>query len=124
MLLVENQNQPLDITELVEGMRSSFVTWATSYVFYTLSTNVGTKWVTLPVINAIVKAFLHWTFNRVSGAVEMEIFFLNTAMRKMDQSHDYVNARKAKNEAKTDEEFERLERAEIMAFADFVRLNN
>lgn len=118
------EKSSIDVTELVEELRSSFVSWATAHIFYILASSPSTAWLALPVIAPIVRGLIEWIFNRISKTVEMEIFFLNTAMRKAEQATDYLAARRAKELAGGEDEYAELERKEITAFVNFVRLRN
>lgn len=121
------QDGTLDITDLVETMRSSFVAWAVTYALTAVVAVPGFQWVGLPVVNLFFKAIVRWIANILTKSAVMEAFFLNTAIRKGAQAKDYIEAVKAKNNLPTtasDDEYEKAERAEILAFNNFVRVTN
>lgn len=108
-------------------MRGTFVTWATTIVFAAAIAVPGLGWLAFPVVAPFVKAMINWGANVISKAAVMEAFFLNTSIRKAAQAQDYIDAVTAKNllpETATFEEYYNAEKAEMLAFSDFVRLTN
>lgn len=113
----------IDITELVERLRNSFVVAQVDAVFASIASITGFGWVTLPVISTLVRAAIGFVIGRVADTLVMHGFFLNTAIRKADQAHEYLEASREKDRqapTATDEEYERLERVEIDRFRDLV----
>ena len=112
----------VDVTDLVEKARSTWVTWATGYLFGLEAAIPGMEWVALPVISDIDKAILEAILDALSKSVVMEGFFINTAIRKASQAQDYLSAKNFKDslpENVSDADFEKAERAEIDAFISF-----
>lgn len=70
---------------------------------------------------------IRWVAETISASAMMQGFFINTAIRKSSQASDYVlavHARVNLPPTATDAEYERAERAEILAFNNFVRVTN
>ncbi len=117
----------VDITKLVEAIRSGFVSFGTTFVFTSLCALPGMNWLAFPVVRNLAQAAIKAVINALSKATEMEIFFLNTALRKNSQAREFVEAVQFKEdlpENATKEEYEKAERAQITAFRNFVRLSN
>jgi hypothetical protein len=115
----------IDITDLVEKARSTFVDWGVGFLLTEALAVPGLQWLAWPVISDVVKMVLRAILNRLSASVVMQAFFLNTAMRKAAQAKDYLEAVRLKQalpDDVDDEDYERAERAEIKAFAEFVTL--
>lgn len=115
----------VDITDLVENLRSSFVTWGVAYVYGLEIATPGLEWVALPIISTLDKAAVKEILTFITKAAVMEAFFLNTAIRKASQADDYVTAMTAKNSlppTASQEEYAKFEQAEISAFKSFVTL--
>lgn len=114
----------VDITNLVELLRSSFVTWAVGFLFGATIATPGFAWLALPVISSIYSGILRWILNYLSNAAVLEAFFLNTAMTKAGQATDYVNAVQHKlglPQDVSEVDYAKAEQAEIDAFTLFVR---
>lgn len=117
----------IDITDLVEKMRESFVTWAVDYGFAAEIATPGLAWVAAPVVEALDKALLRYFLNVITKSAVMQTFFLNTAITKSVQSKDYLAAVQAKTSLPptcTDEEYDNAEKAEIEAFRHLVLLTD
>jgi hypothetical protein len=119
--------ETVDITNVVEKLRETFVTWAVGYI-YGLEVGIpGMGWVALPILSSLDKAAIKEILNILTRSAVMEAFFLNTAVRKADQARDYVDAVTAKlslpNTA-TQEEYKNAENAEMDAFRNFVSFTN
>ncbi len=117
----------VDITNVVESMRSSFVTWAVAYVYGAEIAIPGMEWVALPVISDIDKEMIKVILDLLTKSVIMEAFFINTAVRKASQAADYIdtiNAKKNLPTTATQEEYENAEKAEMAAFRNFVMVTN
>jgi hypothetical protein len=115
----------IDVTDLVEALRSGFVTWALEYLFALTIATPGLTWLALPIISSIYRGILRALLNWLSGAAAMEAFFLNTALKKSGQAQDFVDAVNRKHNLPanvSDEEYAKYEQAEIAAFSDFVRI--
>lgn len=119
------QNE-IDITDLVEKMRLTFVTLETDAAFAALSSVSGMQWVTLPLVSDAVKALIRAIINPLSNRAVMGAFFLNTALRKASEAKEYIKAVNDKESLQdvTDQEYEAAERAEIAAFNQFVRITS
>lgn len=117
----------VDITNVVENLRSSFVTWGVAYVYGIEIATPGLEWVALPVIAELDRAAVKAILDAITKSVVMEAFFLNTAIRKASQAADYVdtvNAKKALAENGSEAEYEAAEKAEMLAFRNFVMVTN
>jgi hypothetical protein len=117
----------IDITNVVEKMRETFVTWATAYIYGEEIAIPGLEWVALPILSTIDKDVITAILNVLTNSVLMEAFFLNTAIRKASQAQNYVDAINAKNSlppTASDAEYEKAEQAEMLTFRNFVMLSN
>lgn len=115
----------IDITDLVEKMRSTFVMWASAYLFGLIILVPGLGWIAFPVISSLVKAAVNWGVTALSKAAVLEAFFLNTSIRKASQAQDYIEALSEKNAlppTASDKEYEDAEKKEMEAFRNFVRV--
>lgn len=113
----------IDVTDLVEKARLTFVKWGVEYLFGLAMAQPGMGWINWPIIRGIVEFALNGLLDLLSKSTIMGAFFLNTAIRKASQANDYLDAVKAVDSLPkdaTDEEYEKAERAEIDAFAKFV----
>lgn len=118
----------IDITNIVESLRQSFVTWAVAYVYgeELLVPGLG-GFVALPIIADVDRAIIKYVIDALSKSGIMLAFFENTAIRKAGQADTYVKSVEAKNNLPTtasDEDYEKLERAEMLAFRNFVAVSN
>lgn len=117
----------IDITNFVENLRQTWVTWAVAFLYGEEIAIPGMAWVALPVISTIDKDILKLILDFLSKDAVMAAFFVNTAIRKASQAADYVdaiNAKKALPSGSTDDQYKNAEIAELAAFRDFVLLSN
>ncbi len=117
----------IDVTDLVENMRSAFVDYGVAYVFGLEVAIPGMEWVSLPIISTVDKEVIREILNLVSKATIMQAFFLNTALRKASQAGDLIAAVKTKlslPQGASDADYEKAERAQMLAFRNFVLLVN
>lgn len=117
----------IDITDLVEKARSTFVLWGVDFLFATVVAQPGFQWVAFPFFAYIFKQVLTYLLNTLSNSAVMEAFFFNTALRKASQAGDYVNSVNAKNSLPvdvSDADYEKAEAVEIIDFTNFVCLTN
>lgn len=117
----------VDISDVVSKLQSTFVTWATAYVFGVEIAIPGLEWVALPIISTIDKDLLKEVFILVANAPVMQAFFLNTAIKKASEAQDYIFAIEAKNNlssSATKEEILNAEKLEMATFRNFVLLTN
>lgn len=117
----------IDITNVVENLRQVWVSWAVAYVFGLEAAIPGMAWIALPVISDVDKELLKIVFDFVSKSAEMQVFFMNTAIRKASQAKDFTDAVKAKNSlppTASPQEFADAEKAQILAFRNFVMVTN
>lgn len=117
----------IDITNVVENLRQSFVNWGVAYVYGLEVAMPGLEWVALPVISELDKTAIQAILDLISKSVIMEAFFINTTIRKASQAQDYVSAVDAKNSlppTATKDEYEAAEKAEMSAFRNFVLITN
>lgn len=117
----------IDITDLVEKTRSTFVDWAVLYVYGLEIAIPGMEWVALPILREIDQAIIRAVIDALSKSVVMMSFFMNTAIRKASQAKDYVDAVNAKNNlppTASAEEYKKAEQNEIVLFRNFVMVTN
>lgn len=117
----------IDITDLVEKARSTFVTWGVNAIFAEIIIQPYCSWLALPVFSFITKQILTFVLNFLSNTVVMQAFFTNTAIRKASQAQDYVDAVNAKDSLPpdvSDADYEKAELAEISSFNAFVAVTN
>ena len=113
----------IDITDLVEKTRSTFVDWAVLYVYGLEIAIPGMEWVAVPVIKDIDQEIIRLVLNGLSNSAVMQSFFLATVVRKATQADDFVAAVVFKQNLPdnvTDEEYDLAERKQMDAFRDFV----
>ncbi len=112
----------IDVTDIVEKARSTFVEWAVLYIFGLEVAIPGMEWVALPIVSTIDKEIIRLILTELSKSAVMGAFFLNTAIRKASEAADYVSAVDAKNSLPddvSDEDYEKAERDEMAAFVLF-----
>lgn len=117
----------IDITDIVDNLKSTFVTWAVGYIYGQEIAVPGLEWVALPIISDLDQAALKAILNFLVESVVMEAFFLNTAIRKASQAQDYVDAitfKKSLPPTASQEIYAKAEAAECLAFRNFVMLSN
>jgi hypothetical protein len=117
----------IDLTETVKLMKETFVKTSVDFIFQAASSTAYTFWLKWPVISTIFKTIVELVVSTLANMLEMEAFFINTAIRKASQAADYVNAvseLKALPETATFEEYENAEKKEMAAFRNFVRVTN
>ncbi len=125
--MADNESKVIDITNIVENMRETFVSWASAYVFAQAVATPGLTWLNLPIIRTIFKAIINAILNMLTLSAVMGTFFLNTALRKASQAQDYVDALAVKRNlppTASEAEYEKAEQDEISAFNSFVILGN
>lgn len=121
------ESKVIDITNTVESMRQTFVSWASSACYMAIVSNSDFAWLNLPVLSSITKFLIRLVLNTLSEEAVMQAFFLNTAIRKDSQAADYVNAVNAKNALSTnasEADYANAEANEIAAFNSFVTLGD
>lgn len=117
----------VDITNVVEAVRSSFVTFAVSFVLAAAATTPWLAWTRLPVISQAFSASLKWVMGTLSESAVMEAFFLNTTIRKQGQAHEFIDAVDALAslpKTASREEYANAEAHRMAAFRNFVMLTN
>lgn len=117
----------IDITNVVDSLKSTFITWAVAYVYGLEIAVPGLEWVAMPIIADLDKAAIKAIITLLVNSVVMEAFFLNTAIRKASQAQDYVDAittKKSLPPTASQEEYAKAEAAECLAFRNFVMLGN
>ncbi len=113
----------VDITNLVTGLQTSWVAWATLYLTGLAGSTIYTAWLNWPVISIIFTFLVKLGVTALANALEMQGFFLNTAIRKASQAQDFISALNAKDllpSTATDEEYENAEKAQMVAFRKLV----
>ena len=122
-----NDTDTVDITEAAKALQSAWITFSTSYVTSAAITVPWLAWLALPVINPLFHFMINRIITSLSKAVEMQGFFLNTALRKASQASDFVAAVNAVQSAPIDMDmvnYEKLEQAQMSAFSNFVKFTN
>lgn len=113
----------VDITETVEELRQAWVTWSIRYINGLEAATPELMWLNGSLTNSVEEAILKVILDAISKAVEMQAFFLNTAIRKASQAKDFtkvVREIREKQENMTEEEFEKAEQRKMDAFRNFV----
>jgi hypothetical protein len=117
----------IDITDTVEAMRQTWVSWAVAFLFAEEVAIPGMEWVALPIVADIDKEMLKLILDAISKQGVMLAFFTNTAIRKASQAADYVamvGAKKALGPNVSDEVYKDAEKKELLAFRNFVAVSN
>jgi hypothetical protein len=115
----------VDITDLVDALKSAFIDWAVGFVFGLTIAQPLFSWLALPVINSIYRLILKGIIGWLANSAEMAGFFLNTALKKSGQAKDFVDAvNLLKNLPKnvSDAEYAKAEQNQIDAFNALVRI--
>lgn len=122
-----DNSDTIDITDLVEKTRSSFVDWAVAYLFGLEVAIPGMEWVALPIVSQIDQEVIRIVIDALSKSAEMLAFFTNTVMRKATQSQDFIDAVNYKDSLPanaSDEEYAKAEASQMDAFRNFVALTD
>lgn len=82
----------IDITDLVEQTRSTFVTLAAAYIDGLILAIPGIGGFLLFMYKFLGRPFVNWVLDKLSKWEVMQAFFLNTALRKASQAKDFVDA--------------------------------
>lgn len=117
----------VDLTKTVEGVRASFVVFATEFILNSAASTPYLSWLKLPVISQAFNAILKWGLETLSTWVVMQAFFLNTVLRKQSQASDFIAAIDALNalpSTATKEEYTLAEKNRMDAFRNFVLFSN
>lgn len=120
-------NKVIDITDLVEKLRSAFVETASSAVFAAALALPGMGWLATPFVSFFAKKIIGGVVWLVSELPMMGGFFLNTAIRKSSQAGDFVDATHELDnlpDTCTDEEYANAENKKSTAFYNLVVLGN
>ena len=118
--------QSIDITDLVTNLKKTWIASATQLVFTGAVSVPWLSWLGLPVISNLFKFIIEKIVTAIADALEMQAFFLNTALKKAGQAQDYINAVNFKNSlppTATNEEYKYAEKLEMEAFRDFVMVS-
>lgn len=113
----------IDITDLVEKMRSTFVSIEAEAIYLYAASQL--PFLRLPIISTLARKAIEAVLTSASERVVMQAFFMNTAIRKASQARDYIDAIVAKESLPpevSDEEYEKYEQREMAAFNSFVRV--
>jgi hypothetical protein len=117
----------IDITNLVEQLRQAFVRWGTQFIINAAAAVPYLSWLGLPVIRQLFQFIVNKLLDVLSKAMEMQGFFMNTAIRKASQAKDFVDAVAAKEAlppTASNEEYENAEKRQMVAFRNFVMFTN
>lgn len=109
----------IDITNLVDAFKTTWITWAVNTVMLTTAAVPWLSWLNFPVIAPLVRLVLEKVVTVIANGVEMEGFFLNTAIRKASQAGDFVSARDAMTALPPTATFEEYKNAENQVMAAF-----
>lgn len=124
---MSNPTGTIDITNLVSDIQTDFVKYGSQFVFADISAIPGMQWVLHPIIAPIIQMVIRAVMESLTKWAFMQAFFLNTAIRKASQAQDYVNAinyKKALPPSASQDEYEKAERAQMLAFRNFVMVTN
>lgn len=127
MTLPSNNPGTIDLTNVVSNLKTTFVSWATSYLVGAETAIPGFEWLAVPVIEEVDKIVTEKILTALVNSVVMEAFFLNTVIRKSSQAQDYIDAMVVKNAlpvTATEEEYKNAEASEMSTFRNFVVLSN
>lgn len=117
----------IDISNLVDNMRETFIKWACEFIFAAAIATPGLGWFALPIISDVVKGAIHWGVSLIANSAYMQVFFLNTSLRKTSQAFDFIDAVAAKNAlppTATEDEYKRAEQNQMESFRRFVCVSN
>lgn len=117
----------IDITLLVEQIKNVWIKWATLIVVTAAKAVPYLAWLSFPIISQLFEFTIKLIVTAIANTIEMQSFFFNTAIRKSSQAQDFVYAVNAKNalpQTATDKEYEDAEKAQMVAFRNFVLVTN
>ncbi|MFI5342860.1 MAG: hypothetical protein ACHQUC_01430 [Chlamydiales bacterium] len=117
----------IDITNLIEAMKTSWVAWQEAYIFGLIATIPGIGWAATPIAAALIGKLLTWALTKIANSAIQEAFFLATASRKGAQATAYLKAIEYKDSlppTASDEEYEKAEKQDMEAFSNLVLLSN
>lgn len=117
----------IDITDLVEKIKNVWIRVSVNTILNLVKTRPELAWLNLPVIRTVFKYLLTKLITFLAETVEQQAFYFNTALRKSGQARDFIDAVEYKNSLPptiSDEDYEKAERAELLAFRNFVMLTN
>lgn len=126
--MTTNTDGTVDITNLVESLKSTWIAFTTKAVMTGLVAIPYVGWFfAWPGVNQITEFFVDKGVTFAGNTMEMGGFFLNTAIRKAGQATDFLSAVAAKESLPptvSDEDYLRAEQAQMAAFSNFVRVTN
>lgn len=117
----------IDITNLVDQMKSVWIRWATLTVVTAAKAVPALSWLSFPVVAQLFEFAVKLAVTAIANGIEMQAFFINTAVRKASQAKDFVdsiNTRNALPPTATDKEYQDAEKAQMAAFRNFVMVVN
>lgn len=117
----------IDITNLVEFIRTTFVSLAKKYIMGLALAIPGVGPFVLWLMNVFLGPLLQWILDKLTTWEVTQAFFINTAIRKASQAADYVDTVNYKNSLPptvSDEDYAHAEAAEMHSFYNFVVLTN
>lgn len=117
----------IDITDLVAKITDTAIKVETKAALIGIAAiPYAGKFLLLPVIRIFTEAFVEKIITNLQNGITQQAFFLNTAIRKASQAHDYVDAKNALENMKdaTDEQYQAAEEREMALFNNFVRVTN
>lgn len=115
----------IDITDTIESLRSSFVSWGTVAISTAVFAIPPFEFLDLPIIRDLFLAALKGVLTVLSKEALMEAFFLNTILKKENEAQVYSDVVKAKNNlpgTATRDEVKNAEEKEMDAFRNLVLL--
>ncbi len=117
----------IDVTNLVDAIRDTWVKWSTAFIMAAMAANPYLSWTAYPIINPLIEFIVNILMTIVSKGLEMEGFFLNTAIRKASQAGDFIAAKNALHNlppTTSEADYEKAEKLEMQAFSNLVRFTN
>lgn len=119
----------IDITDAADKLESTFEVGASNFLkseLLTLPPPLNLIFA-FPPVKFLTDKIIEFLIGKLGKWIEMRAFFMNTAARKASQSSDYLNAVHYKLNlppTATEEEYEKAEQNEMVAFSRFIRFTN
>lgn len=115
----------IDLTPVVEQLKRTFILAAQEYIVTLALAVPGIGPVASWFVKVLLSPLLRWALTKLADWSAMQAFFLNTAIRKADQAHEWVKTideLRALPDTVDEITYEEAERAQIASFHDFVRV--
>lgn len=117
----------VDITDLVERAREAFVTAGADFIYSAVVVLPGFTWLTWPIISPIFKTIIKKLLEVLSTWGLLQMFIMNTILKKPAQAKDWIDALNKKLALPKDvseADYEKAEQMQIEAFNNFVVFTN